>query len=173
MTNLWPKSSVKRKLAYACILAALACRTSNDERDQATPSGSTVARSIAHLRLASAPASGPVAAIVRDALAGARADKRTLVVYVGATWCEPCQRFHDAAQKGELDSSLGELTLLEFDLDRDAERLAASGYASQYIPLFALPREDGFASGKQVEGAIKGDGAVAYLLPRVKALLGR
>jgi hypothetical protein len=96
-----------------------------------------------------------------------------LVVYVGATWCEPCRRFHDAAERGELDTKFPRLTLLEFDLDRDRERLAQAGYVSQYVPLFALPATDGVASGRQVEGAIKGEGAVAFIAPRLAELLGR
>jgi thiol-disulfide isomerase/thioredoxin len=94
-------------------------------------------------------------------------------VYVGAGWCEPCQRFHRAAESGELDALFPSLTMLEFDLDRDAQRLAAAGYSSKYIPLFALPTPDGKASGKQIAGAIKGENAVAYIAPRLKELLAQ
>ncbi|HEX4448265.1 MAG TPA: thioredoxin family protein [Polyangiaceae bacterium] len=118
-----------------------------------------------------APAEGSVDAIVRGALAAAQAAGRTLVVYVGATWCEPCQRFHQAAARGDLDAELPRLTLLDFDLDRDRERLVAAGYVSKYIPLFALPAPGGGASGKQIEGGVKGDGAVGFIVPRLKAML--
>jgi hypothetical protein len=110
---------------------------------------------------------------VRDALSGDSGGPGELVVYVGASWCEPCRRFHEAALGGELDQSFPGLTLLEFDLDRDRERLAAAGYVSKYIPLFAVPEADGSASGKQIEGAIKGEGAVEFIEPRLRALLGR
>jgi hypothetical protein len=124
-----------------------------------------------HVQIVEAPPSDPVDAVVRSALATAQAGKRTLVVYVGATWCEPCQRFHHAAERGELDAAFPTMTLLTFDLDRDSERLASAGYVSKYIPLFALPAPDGNASGKQIEGGIKGDGAVANLVPRLGELL--
>jgi thiol-disulfide isomerase/thioredoxin len=94
-----------------------------------------------------------------------------LLVYVGASWCEPCRRFHEAASAGKLDAQLGGLRLLEFDLDRDEPRLRAAGYVSQLIPLFAVPGPDGRASGRQIEGSIKGDGAVGQILPRLQALL--
>jgi hypothetical protein len=61
--------------------------------------------------------------------------------------------------------------MLVFDLDRDGERLASAGYVSKYIPLFALPKTDGTSSGKQIEGGIKGEGAVAYITPKLQALL--
>jgi thiol-disulfide isomerase/thioredoxin len=120
-----------------------------------------------------ASATGDLAAEVSGALSAASAQGRTVIVYVGATWCEPCQRFHHAVEQGELNSvaSLAHVRFLDFDLDRDRERLAAAGYQSKYIPLFALPGPDGRASGKQVEGGIKGDGAVAYMVPRLTALL--
>ena len=108
---------------------------------------------------------------MRAALARATAAKRMLVVYVGATWCEPCQGFHHAVERGELDAEFPTLTLLEFDLDRDRERLAADGFVSKYIPLFALPALDGTASGKQIEGGIKGDGGVGFIRPRLKEML--
>ena len=69
------------------------------------------------------------------------------------------------------DASREARKLLEFDFDRDAERLQAAGYASKYIPMFALPTPDGAASGRQTEGAIKGEGGVAFIVPRVLALL--
>jgi thiol-disulfide isomerase/thioredoxin len=110
---------------------------------------------------------------VREALSEAIGGKRRVVVYVGASWCEPCQRFHQAAARGELDATFPDLTLLEFDLDRDRERLGLAGYAPKFVPLFALPGLDGAASGKQVEGGIKGEGAVAFMAPRLKTLLGQ
>jgi len=57
------------------------------------------------------------------------------------------------------------------DVVGDRERLAAAGYVSKYIPLFALPGPDGAASGRQIEGGIKGDGAVGYISARLKEML--
>jgi thiol:disulfide interchange protein len=116
-----------------------------------------------------APAAGDVAEAVRQERA--RAPGRPLLVYVGATWCEPCQRFHQAVLSGQVDALFPGLRLLEFDLDHDRDRLQQAGYTSKMIPLFALPREDGAASGKQIEGSIKGPGAVSEITPRLKALL--
>lgn len=143
------------------------CKSAPDEPRPAPASGAHVA----HVQLDDAPASGDVDVLVREALAKASAEKRHLVVYVGATWCEPCRRFHEAAAKGELDATFPDLDMLVFDLDRDGERLAAAGYVSKYIPLFALPKADGTSSGKQVEGGIKGEGAVAFITPKLQALL--
>ncbi len=118
-----------------------------------------------------AAGAGPVAPLLKQEARRARHDGRRALVYVGATWCEPCRRFHDAVQAGRLDPQFGQLRLVEFDLDRDAERLAAAGYAPRLIPLLALPAADGRASGRQTEGSIKGDGAVADLVPRLAGLL--
>jgi hypothetical protein len=124
------------------------------------------------VEVVAAPDSGDVGSAVREELGACAKEGRQLVVYVGAVWCEPCQRFHRAAERGELDATFPGLTLFEFDLDRDRDRLRQAGYASKYIPLFALPDESGRASGRQVEGGIKGEGAVAYMTPRLRALLG-
>lgn len=120
-----------------------------------------------------APESGDVQEIVQRELSRAKAEGRTLLVYVGATWCEPCQRFHAAAKAGELDAVFPGLRLLEFDLDRDQDRLVKAGYQSRMIPLFAVPRADGVGSGDQIEGSIKGPGAVDQIAPRLKGLLAK
>jgi thiol-disulfide isomerase/thioredoxin len=104
----------------------------------------------------------------------ARAAERQarLLVYVGAPWCEPCRRFHDALSAGELDRTLAGLSVVEFDYDTDHVALEKAGYVSKLIPLFTLSKSDGSASDRQIEGSIKGPSAVAQdLLPRLRALL--
>ena len=125
-----------------------------------------------HVEWTPAAPAGEVAPLVQRELARARSDGRRLLVYVGATWCEPCRRFHDAAAAGKLDAEFGTLRLLEFDFDRDEPRLREAGYVSRLIPLFAAPGPDGRSSGRQMEGSIKGDGAVGEISPRLRALLG-
>jgi thiol-disulfide isomerase/thioredoxin len=114
-----------------------------------------------------------VAETVRREVVRAKADKRELLVYVGAKWCEPCQYFHNAAAAGQLDATFPGLRLVEFDLDRDKEALDRAGYSSRMIPLFAVPRDDGSGSGEQIEGSIKGPGAVSQIAPRLKELLSK
>ena len=115
--------------------------------------------------------SGDVAQLVSSQLSAAARDHKQLLVYVGAPWCEPCRRFHDAATAGQLDDAFGQLRILEFDADSDGEALARAGYKSELVPLFAVPKPDGTASGRQIEGSIKGDGAVAQITPRLRTLL--
>lgn len=124
-----------------------------------------------HVEIILAPENEDVQAMVVRELGRAKTDGRDLLVYVGATWCEPCQRFHDAAAAGELDRVFPTLRLLSFDLDRDRERLEQAGYESKLIPLFALPREDGTGDGEQIEGSVKGAGAVPEITPRLRKLL--
>jgi thiol-disulfide isomerase/thioredoxin len=164
MRRFEQRARASAALGLLAVVAAAACKT-----DPPPPSSSSP--SPAQVRVVAAPGEGTVEPLVRDAMAAAAAEKRVLVVYVGATWCEPCQRFHRAAERRELDAAFPTLTLLEFDLDRDGERLRAAGYESKYVPLFALPAADGKASGKQMEGSIKGEGAVAEITPRLQALL--
>lgn len=125
------------------------------------------------LRIVHAGLGLDAARVVREEREKAKSDGRDLVVYVGATWCEPCQVFHKAAQRGELDGEFPDLTLLEFDLDQDRDRLSAAGYVGQYIPLFAMPDATGRASDKRFEGSVKGNGAVANIAPRLRKILGR
>jgi thiol-disulfide isomerase/thioredoxin len=95
-----------------------------------------------------------------------------VLVYVGASWCEPCQRFHKAVAAGELNGALNGLRFLEFDQDRDANALKVAGYLYQFIPVLALPDPDGRNHGRMITGSIKGPNAVQEnLVPRLQALL--
>lgn len=145
-------------------------RTTASATPPAPPTASAPAKSPARLELVAA-ADGDVATVIKAELAKARADGRVLAVYVGATWCEPCERFHHAAERGELDAGLATLRLVVFDLDRDEARLKAAGYGTQYVPLFVVPDADGRGTQRRIAGSIKGPGAVDEITPRLKALL--
>lgn len=155
ISGVRPSALARRAVVAVALLCGAAC---------------TRAR-LARVEIAPAPIGDDVAALVRIELAAAERDGRDLVVYVGAAWCEPCERFHQAAAAGSLDSHFPRLRLLEFDLDRDADRLARAGYGSRLIPLFARPGADGRSSDRRIEGSIKGEGAVLEIAPRLEALL--
>ena len=168
------------RLALAFLFGALvACRTTDPaEADpspqKSAPVASTAASSAATkargVELIAAPA-GDVPAVVKAERDGVRARGRKLLVYIGATWCEPCQRFHRAAEAGELDAAFPTLSLLVFDADRDGDRLRAAGYAPGYIPYFGVPGDDGKATRDATEGAVKGEGAVEHITPRLTKLV--
>jgi len=159
------KSRRKFSWGLTCVALAWAACGSGTPQKKAQPHGK--------VELVQAPAAGEVATLVQHEVARARGEGRQLLVYVGATWCEPCRRFHQDAAEGKLDASLPTLRLLEFDADRDNERLAVAGYFSRYIPLFALPNGDGRASGKQIEGATKGTDPSAALVPQLRGLIAK
>jgi thiol:disulfide interchange protein len=114
----------------------------------------------------------PLEQFVQQHVEEADASGKRVLVYVGASWCEPCQRFHKALESGQLDEELAGTKFIEFDADRDRAELRAAGYASKYIPLFSVPDQSGHASGRAIEGSIKGDAGVREnLVPRLVALL--
>ena len=155
-------SPIAQRVAHVCLaIVATACSQSAPAPAPAT----------AHVELVEAPAAGGVAEYVaREVARGAR-DHVPVLVYVGATWCEPCHAFQAAAASGTLDAALGPLRFLVFDLDRDGDRLAAAGYRSALVPLFAGPNPDGRASGTQISGVKKGGGYVEQLTPRIRGLV--
>lgn len=167
-----PRVTLSRALA-ALALAACAC---DEPAKPAAPATSSPAAAPAVtwplIEWVQAP-DGDVAEIVMREIERANRDGRRLLVYVGATWCEPCRRFHDAAEAGQIQGGLPPLRMLELDLDRDGDRLAAAGYASKMIPLFAVPGPDGRGGPARMEGSIKGPRAVADIVPRLSALLAR
>jgi thiol:disulfide interchange protein len=114
----------------------------------------------------------PLEQFVQQHVEEADAQGMRVLVYVGATWCEPCQVFHKALASGELDEVLAGTKFVEFDADRDRAELRTAGYAIKYIPSFSVPDHSGHSSGRAIEGSIKSDDAVKKdLVPRLLALL--
>jgi hypothetical protein len=151
-----------RRIAFLVLLALAACDRERPPEPAPAFTGP--------VRLVQA-GQGDVPPLVLAAVADAAKEHRRLLVYVGAVWCKPCEAFHAAAERGELDAALPGLTLLTFDSDVDNDRLADAGYQSRLIPLFAVPGPDGRGTTRATSGARTGGDYVAELVPRVKALL--
>ena len=175
-----PGSQKRARVASRVVLALLgiftvsACNGKPNQSTSATSSSastSPLAKSrakpvVARRELPKAPLEHFVQQHVEEADAsGAR-----VLVYVGATWCEPCKRFHQALESGQLDEDLAGTKFIEFDSDRDGAELRAAGYGSKYIPLFSIPDHSGHASGRSIEGAVTGE-VRKTLVPRLLALL--
>jgi hypothetical protein len=115
---------------------------------------------------------GPVDEVVRGALTNAQRDGKRLLVYISATWCEPCERFQKALRAGELDAAFPRLRMLKFDHDRDLGRLQAAGYAGNLIPRFVIPGPDGRGTDHRMEGGTKAEDTVSTSIgPRLQRLL--
>ena len=110
-------------------------------------------------------------AFIKAELARADREGKQLVIYIGAEWCEPCQHFHRAVERGELDKELANVRFLDFDFDKHGALLDQAGCQSKLIPLFARPTPDGKCGDKRTEGGVKGSGAVGDLMPRLKQIL--
>jgi len=156
--------ALSKALLILAITALASCRPNARAHDPiVAPSAAT------HIHFEAA-GEGDVATLVLGFVRASRAEGRIPLVYVGATWCEPCQYFHQAAERGELDAELPPMALLEFDQDSDGSRLAAANYSSRMIPLFVVPAADGRGSARRIEGSIHGPGSPAQIAPRLRAL---
>ncbi|HEU4409368.1 MAG TPA: hypothetical protein VFS43_29180 [Polyangiaceae bacterium] len=106
---------------------------------------------------------------IRGEARAAGAAGETLVVYVGARWCKPCQHFERALASGKLDASLAGLRLLHVDLDTRGAELGAHGYATKVIPYFVVPTAKGAPSARKFSTEAMGgevvDQIVAGLAP--------
>ncbi len=157
-----------RPLIYTCFLGLLSasCVGKAAPAPDAVESKPAVSRKPVFI---AAPA-GDAVAVVEQALKAA-GDDQQVVVYVGAEWCEPCTRFHEAVVHGELDKQLAGVQFVEFDSDRDRDRLLVAGYGGKLIPRFVRPGKNGRATGRRIEGGVKGQAAVEHIMTRLLGLL--
>jgi thiol-disulfide isomerase/thioredoxin len=163
-----------RRVATLLTLASFACDAPNavhEPPSASTPAGSTTVEATRPLLVAAPKHLPDGRAFVREQAAAHPG--RTVVVYVGATWCEPCVRFHEALARGQLDGDLPNTLFVELDLDQHEQALGPNDLAcdGKLVPRFARAEPDGACGPRRAEGAIKGEGAVGVILPRLKALL--
>ena len=121
--------------------------------------------------LIDAPDDADAAVWIREQLVEAARAGQAALVYVGAVWCEPCERFKKAAAAGELNDALTGLRLLVFDADRHGEALRRAGYRWSLVPLFVRPTATGRSSGLQQAGVPSKAAGAAEIVPRVQALI--
>ncbi|HEX3773486.1 MAG TPA: thioredoxin family protein [Polyangiaceae bacterium] len=162
--------------AFICVLLGAACShdagPSSSKASAASASASATPNVQPPSFLRYPGTAGAIEPWIQQQVELADAAHLQVLVYVGASWCEPCQRFHQAVERGELNGALNGLRFLEFDQDRDASALKVAGYVYQYIPVLALPDPDGRNHGRMITGSIKGPNAVQQdLVPRLQALL--
>lgn len=169
---------MKKAIALAVVLAA--CNPSSTEPAKVEPSGSTStsmsqgtstgARAApgGKLRSVSATQDSDALSLIRAERLRAKAEGRVLVVYVSATWCEPCKKLKEEIDAGRLDERYGRTTLLAFDADNDIDRLGSAGYSFKFVPYVALPGADGRPADAQ-EATSKGANAWRELLGKLDA----
>lgn len=166
-----------RRLFFA--LALLACNPTPKEAAKAEPSGAVVtaaastgaatpAKTGGRIQVVQAAQDSDALSAIRTERLKAKADGRVLVVYVSATWCEPCKKLKEEIEAGRLDDRYGKTTLLAFDADKDLDRLGAAGYTFKFVPYVALPGADGKPADAQ-EATGKGKEAWKELLGKLDA----
>lgn len=152
-------------------IALLGCK-SEPAPTTTTAAASGTTPPVGKLTLVKAKPHVPVEVLMKEELERAQATGQQVIVYVGASWCEPCRYFHDAAAKGELDDAFPKLRVIEFDADADEARLTTAGCRSRMIPLFSRVTPEGKCDPeRRMMGSIKGPGAVENITPRLRELL--
>src|SRR5690606_5597206 len=105
-----PRPLRRRWLALlALTVAAGACRSREGTKPapaasaHAAPSSTPAPPSMARPYFVKAPERLETAQpFLKEQVSRARAAGERALVYVGASWCEPCERFHEAVEAGEL-----------------------------------------------------------------------
>jgi hypothetical protein len=101
---------------------------------------------------------------IRGEARAAEAAGETLVVYVGARWCKPCQHFESALASGKINERLAGLRLLHVDLDSRGAELATHGYTTKVIPYFVVPTPKGTPSARTFATAATDLGVVEQIV---------
>ena len=109
---------------------------------------------------------GSLAASVKGEVAKALAAGKKPVVYIGATWCPPCQAIKRYKSDPQMAAAFAGTHIIELDVDDwTAPDLAALGYKAASVPVFIAVDKDGKAKGPTIDGGAWGDNIPANMAP--------
>lgn len=82
------------------------------------------------------------------------------VLYVGATWCQPCKLLLEHRDDPRVAHALRGTYTVEIDFDDwTVAEMSAAGYGVQAVPMFFAIGADGKAAGPRLDGAAWGSDA--------------
>lgn len=157
-------------LLSTCVLAAAVMAGGCKERPSSSTSTTTGA---APARTKSAAEDwsvidkgGSLATLVEAEVAKAEATGKKHVVYIGATWCPPCQAIKKYKSDPQMVTAFAGTHVIELDVDDwTAPDLTALGYKASSVPVFIAVDKDGKAKGPTIDGGAWGDNIPTNMAP--------
>jgi hypothetical protein len=106
---------------------------------------------------------------VKAEVAKAQAKKLTPIVYVGATWCDPCLALKKHRDDPKMVDAFEGTFVIEIDADDwNAASFGALGYKTSVIPIFIAVDAEGKATGRTIDGGAWGDNIPQNMAPPLK-----
>lgn len=91
------------------------------------------------------------------------------VLYIGATWCEPCSALKKYKSDPRMAEAFQGTYVIELDLDDwKVDELKALGFRAGVVPVFHVLGADGRASGPTIDGGAWGDNIPENMAPPLK-----
>lgn len=130
-----------------------ACREEPPAPGEATAAGATSDGASASRWIELEPASTGLAALLAGHAQRAGEQGLAPVLYVGASWCQPCKLLEQHRDDPQVARALRGTYTIELDFDDwTVAELSASGYEMQAVPVFFAIGADGKAAGPRLDG---------------------
>jgi thiol-disulfide isomerase/thioredoxin len=143
-----------------CVLAS--CHA----REHSQPSGTAKSQMA---WVAVHPGTGPLAALVAAEIATHPTGNLKPIVYLGASWCGPCQEIKRSKDDPRMLDAFDGAMVIEVDIDEwNKEQLTALGYKTGVIPVFIAVDRDARALGPMIDGGAWGDNVPEIMAPPLK-----
>ena len=114
-------------------------------------------------------AGASLAGKIKARVADAEKAKLKPVVYVGATWCEPCLAIKKHRDDPRMKEAFTGVAIIEVDMDQwKSEQFAELNMKPSAIPVFYAVGSDGKATGKEIDGGAWGDNIPENMAPPLK-----
>jgi hypothetical protein len=120
-----------------------------------------------------AVADGPlVDALTRESKKAAERHEKPFV-YIGATWCGPCNAIKKNLDRPLLVDAFRGAYVIHLDFDSWEDKLPAAGLAHDSVPVFFALDTAGRPTGRLVDGSAWGNDTPENIAPVLKAFFGK
>lgn len=111
------------------------------------------------------PDGSDVSAGLRGAVGEAERAGLKPVLYLGATWCQPCVAYERALFHPEMVAAHANVLLVKADFDRHGSALEAAGFVASGVPFWCHLDREGGNSGRCITGAAWGEDTPENMAP--------
>jgi hypothetical protein len=110
----------------------------------------------------------PLAVVLSDGAAKAKAKGLRPFLYIGATWCQPCQKLHRSLDDERMVDAFRGTYVIHLDLDAWERELPSVGLRVAQVPVFFQLDAQGKPTGKSLDGGAWNEDVPAEMAPPLK-----
>jgi hypothetical protein len=119
------------------------------------------------------PTDGPLPAALQREAGKATQQHLKPFVYIGATWCAPCNAIKHNLDKPIMIDAFKGTYIMKLDFDAWEDKLPGAGLQHEAVPVFFALDASGKPTGRMIDGGAWGNDTPENIAPALKAFFSK